>query len=433
MANPNQGIDNILRQVVTYNESNLALLLNSFAFIAKTNKKFKNFNDNIPMNLGSTVSFDLPPRFRTENSLKVDAFQPAIQRVAQLTVDQQANTSYDFSAQQFIFNVRDYLDKFGRAAVAELGSQIESDVAGVAESQTFRFYGNGVDQISSYLQLATALARFRNFGAARNDTMGFLSDLTYPAIVNSGLAQFALARNNKEAMSWEVGRFSNCDWYQSNLLKTHISGNVGENGTVLTVKSVTPAADGSVTEITFSGAGASDADAVKKFDKFQFVDGVSGFRDMRFLTFVGHKVSQEPVQFCAVADAASDAAGDVVVRFVPTAAEIGQGVGDFPPLNALQSPNQNINQQIKIGMQVTALPSHRCGLIMAGNPLFLGMPKLPEEVPFPTSVAQDPDSGASIRQYYGSLFGANTRGMVHDCIWGKVLVPEYAMMVALPL
>jgi hypothetical protein len=70
---------------------------------------------------------------------------------------------------------------------------------------------------------------------------------------------------------------------------------------------------------------------------------------------------------------------------------------------------------------------------MAGNPLFLAMPKLPEEVPYPTSVQQDPDSGASIRQYYGSLFGQNQRGMVHDIIWGRTLVDEYALMVALPI
>jgi len=84
-------------------------------------------------------------------------------------------------------------------------------------------------------------------------------------------------------------------------------------------------------------------------------------------------------------------------------------------------------------MQVTVLPSHRCGLIMSGDPLFLAMPRLPEEVPYPTAATTDPDSGASLRTYYGSLFGQNQRGMVTDVIWGSTLVDEYAMMVALPL
>lgn len=411
---------NILQQVITYNESGLALLLNSFAFLSTSNMKFQRFNDDIPKNLGDTVSFDLPPRFTTTASLVV-TFQSAVQRVQQLTVDKQASTAYEFTAQQFIFNVRDYMQVFGKSAIAELGTQVESDVASLAETNTFRFYGDGTTPISTYLQLANALAFFRNFGSAKENTKGYLSDLTFPSIINSGLNQFALDRNNKEAMSWEIGRFSNCEWFQSNLLKTHTAGTEGNAGTVLTVASVVTDANGGVIQITFSGTtSASDPNSVKAYDKFQFNDGVSGFPNVRFLTFIGHLPSQSPVQFRATADAASTAGSQVTVNI-------------YPALQAASGQSQNITSPIVPGMQVSVLPTHRCGLIMSGNPLFLAMPKLPEEVPYPTSVAQDPDSGASIRQYYGSLFGQNQRGMVHDIIWGRTLVDEYAMMVALPL
>lgn len=43
---------NILQQVITYNESGLALLLNSFCFLSTSNKKFIGFNDSVPKNLG---------------------------------------------------------------------------------------------------------------------------------------------------------------------------------------------------------------------------------------------------------------------------------------------------------------------------------------------------------------------------------------------
>lgn len=411
---------NILQQVITYNESNLALLLNSFAFISTSNMKFQRFNDDIPKNLGDTVSFDLPPRFTTTNSLVV-SFQSAEQRVQQLTVNKQASTAYEFTAQQFIFNVRDYMNTFGKSAIAEIGTQVESDVSSLAETNTFRFYGDGVTPISTYLQLANALAFFRNFGAAKDNTMGYLSDLTFPQIINSGLNQFAPMRNDREAMSWEIGAFSNCKWYQSNLLKTHTAGTEGNAGATLTVVSVVTNVDGGVTQITFSGAtAASDPDSIKAYDKFQFSDGVAGQTDLRFRTFIGHVVSQCPVQFRATADAASTGGSQVTVNI-------------YPALQASAGKNQNINTPIVAGMQVTVLPDHRCGLIMAGNPLFLAMPKLPDEVPYPTSVQQDPDSGASIRQYYGSLFGQNQRGMVHDIIWGRTLVDEYALMVALPV
>jgi len=410
---------NVLQTVQTYNDSNLALLLNSYAFIGTANMKFKDF-DRIEKNLGDSVTFDLPPRYTTSGTL-VASFQNSEQRVATLTVGEAANVAYEFSAQEFIFNVRDYMDKFGKSAVAEIGTVIESDVAGVAETSPFRFYGDGVNAISSYGQLANALAYFRDFSAAKEDTKGYLDNLTIPGVVNTGLNQFVPNKNEREMMSWELGSFSRCDWYESNLLPVHTAGTEGQQGSTLTVVSTTKNAAGAITAITFSGTNAAgDADSVKLHDSFQFSDGVSGQENMRFLTFIGHKVSQSPVQFRATANAASTGGSQVTVSV-------------YPPLQPTAGAEQNINQDIVAGMQCTVLPSHRCGLIYSGKALFMGMPRLPEEVPFPTAISQDPDSGAAIRMYYGSLFGQNQRGIVHDVIFGKVLVPEYSMKIALPL
>lgn len=414
MAVPN----NILQQVQTYQESNLAYLQNLNCFVATANTKFKNF-EKLTANLGDTVTFDLPPRFTVAQSL-VATFQSADQRVQNLTVDQAINVSYAFTAQQFIFNVEDYMEKFGKSAIMEMSAVIEADIAKLCVTNTYRFYGDGVTQINSYGQLAAALAMFRNYGAAKDNTKFYLSDIAQSAIVNTGLNQFATERNNKSANSWDVGDFDRASFYISNLLPVHTSGTVGQDGTVLTVLSVTTDANGAVTSITFSGAGTSDASAVKNYDKFQFSDGVGSFPNLRYLTFIGHLVSSNPVQFRATADAASDGSGHVTVNV-------------FPPLQATAGNTQNLNAAIQVGMQVTALPSHRAGLICAGNPLFIGMPMLPEEVPFPTANEIDPDTAVSLRMYYGSLFGQNQRGMIHDAIWGKTLVDEYSMSVIFPL
>lgn len=414
MAVPN----NILQQVQTYQLSNLAYLQNLNCFVATANTKFKNF-EKLTANLGDTVTFDLPPRFTTAASL-VATFQSADQRVENLTVDKAINVSYAFTAQQFIFNVEDYMEKFGKSAVMEMSAEIEADVATVCVEAPYRFYGDGVTQINSYGQLAAALAMFRNYGAAKDNTKFYLSDIAQSAIVNTGLNQFVPNRNDEIANSWDVGDFDRASFYVSNLLPVHTAGTVGEDGTVLTVVSVVKDANDAVIQIVFSGAGASDADAVKEFDKFQFSDGVSGQTNLRYLTFIGHKVSSNPVQFRATADAASTGGGQVTVDV-------------YPPLKASAGNTRNLNVEIQAGMQVTALPSHRAGVITAGNPLFLGMPMLPEEVPFPTGNEIDPDTAVSIRMYYGSLFGQNQRGMVHDAIWGKKLVPEYSMSVIFPL
>ena len=412
MAVPN----NILQQVQTYQLSNLAYLQNLNCFVATANTKFKNF-EKLTANLGDTVTFDLPPRFTTAASL-VATFQSADQRVENLTVDKAINVSYAFTAQQFIFNVEDYMEQFGKAAVMEMSAEIEADIATVCVEAPYRFYGDGTTPINSYGQLAAALAMYRNYGAAKDNTKFYLSDIAQSAIVNTGLNQFATDRNNKSANSWDVGDFDRAAFYVSNLLPVHTAGTIGEDGTVLTVVSVVKDANDAVIQIVFSGAG-TDADAVKEFDKFQFSDGVSGQPNLRYLTFIGHKVSSNPVQFRATANSASSA-GNVTVDV-------------YPPLKASQGNTRNLNFEIAAGMQVTALPSHRAGMITAGNPLFLGMPMLPEEVPFPTGNEVDPDTGVSLRMYYGSLFGQNQRGMIHDAIWGKKAVPEYVMSVIFPL
>jgi hypothetical protein len=411
---------NILQQVITYQMSSLAYLDNLNCFISQSNKKFKNFEKEVA-NLGDTVSFDLPPRMTASNSL-VATFQPADQRVQNLVCANAKSASYAFTAQQFLFNVEDYMEKFGKSAVREVGAQVEANVAANCVTNTFRFFGDGVNPINSFTQLANALALFRNFGSVAGRAKGFLADTSVPNIVGSGLNQFALDRNNKLAMSWELGEFSNCDWYISNLLPVHIAGSEGNNATTLTVVSVTQnGPNGEIDSITFSGTfAASDPNSVLQYDKFQFQDGVAGQPNMRYLTFIGHLPSSNPVQFAATANAASTGGSQVTVFVTPL-------------LQASMTNDQNLNNQIVAGMQVKVLPSHRAGMIYAGDPLFLAMPRLPNQTPFPTGNEVDPKTGVTIRMYWGTLFGQNQQGFVHDVIWGSTLVPEYAMALIFPL
>lgn len=411
---------NFLQQVQTYNMSGLAFLLNYGCFIHTSNKKFKDFNK-MSANLGDTVTFDLPPRYVTTPSL-VAQFQPSEQRVQTLTVNNPVSTSYAFTSEQFIFNVEEYMRRFGRAAVAEIGTEVESGVARLAETQPYRFFGDGVTQISSGGQLAQMLAQFRTYGYAHQDICVYLSDLAVPQIVNSMQNQFTLERNDENAMSWMVGDWMGVKYYQSNLLPVHEAGSVGNNDDLLTVVSTNDPTGNNITQITFSGASVpSDADAIKKFDSLFFVDNVTGFPNQRYLTFVGHKPSGAPVQLKVTADAASTAGGNVTVNIEPALVAT--------PGN----PNQNISNNIVAGMQARVLPSHRCGLVVGGDALYVAMPQLPKQEPFPTDNTVDDDSGASLRLTYGSIFGQNQMGFIHDTIWGATLPGEYAMKIAFPL
>jgi len=429
---------NILQQVQTYQRSGLALLLNLCCHISTANTKFKDF-DKIQANLGSTVTFDLPPRATTTAGL-VAAFQPAVQRVLQLVCDQANNSSFAVTSQQRIFNLEkgeeDYMRVFGKSFIAELANYVEGNVAqnwasGVVSqidgttntySGPYRFFGNGSTALSSYQQLAQAIMFFKNYGAVAEGIKVYLPDTVVPSIVGNGLNQFVPNRNDDIAMSWEVGDFGTplVKYYQSNLMPIHVSGNTGVNNQTLTVVSTNDPTGQNVTQITVSGATASDASAVFAGDMFQFADGVSGQPNMRYLTFIGHQQSANPVQFRATASAAASAGGNVTISITPA-------------LNWAGGANQNLNNPIAAGMQLLAFPSHRCGGILGGEALYLAMPQLPEQSPYDTANEFDPETGCSLRLTYGSLFGQNQTGMIYDETHGSVIVPEYSMRFMIPL
>ena len=411
--------DNNFQNVSTFNKSLLAQLQNQYCFIDNSNSRYKNF-ETIKGQLGSTVTFDSPPQVTTVNSLNA-SFQSLVQKVHTLTVDQPISSSFEVTDIESIFNMKpmDYMKVFGASAVTEIGSQIEADIATLAETSTYRFYGDGLTPINSTGQLAEAMAYHRTFGAAKNNCKGYLQDIAASSIINDNFNYFVLDRNERQYMSWEIGNAVNTDWYQSNLLKRHNSGSEGNEGTTLTVVSTVKNSDGAVISITFSGASApSDPDSIKAFDKCKFLDTAS--RKLRFVTYFGHKPCAAPVQFAATADAASTAGSQVTISI-------------NPPLQAASGQGQNITSDIVPGDTISVLPDHICGLITCGDPLFLAMPKLGTKSPYETSSITDPDSGISLRMYAGATFGKSQDGIVHDAIWGKTLVSDYTTMIAFPV
>lgn len=439
--------DNILQQVQTYQRSSLGLLQNLCCFVSTANTKFKDF-EKIQANLGSSVTFDTPPRATTSAGLVV-SWQPAIQEVETLTCDQAFNSSFTVTAQQRIFNLEkgedEYIEVFGKSFLTELANEVEGNLAlntisavpvmtvnsqgqsvptGAyhTESGPFRYFGDGVTQLTSYNQLAQMIMLFKNYGSVSHGIKVYLPDTVYPPIVGTGLNQFAPERNNEIAMSWEIGEFGTprVKYYQSNLLPIHYAGDVGENGTVLTLVSTNDPTGQNVTQLTFSGASASDLNAIKMGDMFQFNDGVSGFRNLRYLTYIGHKVSANKVQNRVIADAASNASGNVTVTLAW-------------PLNWAGGQTQNLNQALQPGMQVTFLPSHKAGMVVGGDAFYIAMPQLPDQRPFDTANEYDPETAVSLRMTYGSILGANQKGIIYDETHGSLVVKQYSMRVIVPL
>jgi P22 coat protein - gene protein 5 len=408
--------NNLLIDVQTWQPASTARMINTCALIYLANKKFNNFED-FKGNRGSTVTFDLPLKFNSEESLAITTWQPTVQRQQALTVDREKSVACEFSNPETIYNVADYMERVGEAAAIELGSVIEADVGQTIIEHTYRAYGDGVTSISSFQQLAEAAAKFRNTGAPKSELCGIIPDTISPAIVGSGLNQFAPIRNNEIANSWQIGNFSNVDWYTSNLLPIHTAGTVGDAQKTLVVVGINPA--GTQLSMTITGDTGADADAIKKNDILTFKP-TSG---LRYLTEYGHHPSMQAVQVRAVSDAAAVAGtpSTIVVNIFPALI--------VDPTDALR----NINKAVTAGMELTVAKSHVAGMLFHKSSLMLAMAKLPNQSPFPTSNAVDKNTGAAMRLYHGTKFAENLTGFVHDALIGYTLIDANAQRLIIPL
>lgn len=413
---------NTLQAVQTYQKSGLAYLQNQYAGIATANTKFKDFQ-NFTGQLGSTVTFDRPSRFLAVPGLVANGnWQAAAQLVQSLSCNQSSNIPFAFTNQEYLFNAEPYVPMFTESAIAELGSFIESNIMGVAESNTYRTYGSftiaggasTMDEINSFGQLAKSLTNYQDFGCPKGMVKYYLPLTAESDIVNSGLNQFAIDRNNEMAMDWMVGKFGIADFYSSNLLPIHTAGTIGNTGADITVVMI----DVTGTQIT---ATTTIGGTFKAGDILQFSDGVSGQPNMRFLTYVGHKACAQKVQVRVTEDATADGAGGVVLKIFPAL------------ISDAADANKNINNPVASGMKLKAFPDHRCGYVVGGDARYLAMPRLPDQDPFKTANDYDDESACSIRVTSGTVFGQNERGIIADAIWGTTMVDDYAMRVAFPV
>jgi hypothetical protein len=412
--------DNFLQNVQTYQQSDLGPLYICNPLIFTANTMFDDFQ-NFSGQLGDTVTFDKPLKFVGSDSLIAD-FEPITQRVQSLKVDKAFNVPIQGNAQQFIFNIDAYMDRIGLPAIRRIGGRVSQDVATLAETNTYRCYGDGRSPINSFAQLDQALEGMRDYGDPGYPTRGYLPNTVISAIINSGINQFVPGRNEEIAQSWMLGDFAQCSWHRVTNMPKHISGAFGEidpSTLALTISSVS--ADGS--SLTFTSAGGTESKAFAAYDIITIDpnNAVGAF----FLQFTQFNTTSQKIQVAVQADAASSG-GTVTVSVYPA---LVSGV-DKPSDNA---KNINVSLADLVGATATVTASHNVGFIVGGNALFLAMPRLPDQYPFPSSQEVDEETGISMRVYYGNIPTQNVMGLVHDVIWGKTLVPEYAMRLAFPL
>lgn len=356
-------------------------------------------------------------------------FEGIIDRFDEVAVNQQASASLALTDSQVLYETKgpvsvDEAAKAGfngylKPKLREIGQFINNNVIDVARTKTWRYYGSPSTPINTYNQLVKGVNRLRLYGSTGEMAKAFLPMSVIPDIIQNGMSDFATKRNDSDAYNWELSTSYRTDWFECDFMPQQEAGNVGKDGLTLTVVSVATDANGGVTSITFSGAGASDNDAIKAGDKFTFQDNVSGHPNLRMVQFVGHGTIMHPVQNCVVSNAASDGSGIVTVTLVE-------------PLQGSAGQLQNINHSIVAGMQVKFEGDHTVGFVMQGNPLLVAMADLPSKNPFSSASVRDPDTGVSLRLTYGSAAFTDETGWAYNALYGKGLDGDNVLAYLFP-
>lgn len=417
--------DNVVQNVQTYQLTQIAWLLLENFLIKNSNRHF----DNLPSfkgQLGSTVTFNREPQAIFTNGTIVPQLQPIIQNKLSLSIDQQGNSSFDLPPLDQYFNIdpTNWMPNVETSALKEMGTAVEVFL-GNAMQGCFRFYGDGVTPINSAQQLAEIVEYFEEFGASNIDMKAVLPSYIYPQFAATMLQEFALKRNDELAhYSWYKGEYNDCSWGKSKLLPTHVAGTAGAGAIPLTVVSTNDPTGQNITQITFSGSIGTDPNCIKKNDKLVFVDGVGSFTNLRYLSYHGHfPLVKNKVTMCAASDAASTS-GTVTVTLT------------HPLCSVSGLAQNNINAAIEAGMQVNVMPSHKVGLIMSGNPLYLAMPAANTWIdasPFAQSSVIDEETGISVTLYQGWDINRATRITSMPIIYGAQIEPLNAMVILIPL
>ena len=409
---------NNLIDVATYADRATPFLANTNPWLGASNSKYTGISG-IPGQLGATALIKTPIQTTVTRSLKYNT-QGWNQQYKSITIDSQYSDSIAVSTTQYIFNVEDFLQDTARPMISNIGTAIGSDASQLAVSNTYRFFGSTSIPFTSQNDLGRAVAAFRNYGAAPMGTKGFLYDNTVADIIAGQSNAFTPSLNDEYVNSWELGKFAQTDWMSTNIMATHIAGTEGNAGSTLTVVSTTLDADNRVTAITFSGTdSATDADSIKKWDKLYFVPNAT-YPAPYYKVYNGDVVSGNVVQMRAEADAA--ASGSQVT------------VNIYPPLSASNGAYpSNINTTIVPGMTVKVLASHKAGLLYSGDALYVAVPPLPDQDPFQSKVATDPDSGLSLMFSGGWLLGQAQYTFGYSCVAGYTLIDQMAMCLVQPL
>ncbi len=376
---------------------------------------------------GDKFSVKIPTRLSVQSGLTFDAsaagFGDYQERQMTISADQKKFVPYAISTpERATFNEKGLLNTNAKSALENIATEMDAFAAERVAFTGYRAFGDfnvQADQMTTVGEVTNASAIFRSFGACEASYYT-VPDGVGAKIVQSGLQQFTIDRNNELAMKGELGKLNgvrNMTFMESNVLPVHIAGTAsvrtvnfsdGYNITAVVVtapsNNVTSSQAGT-TVISLSGGTNGDTIVLNDMIDIGFLNTAN---PLLFQTFNGYKTSEQKVQG-RVTVGGTFAGGILDITIEPALT--------FDATNV--DPTRNLNRAIINGTDTLRVAkSHRAGLIYHGMYGAFVCPPLGDEDPYKTGYIKLPEIPISCRSYYGAVLGAATKVFIHDVIYG---------------
>jgi hypothetical protein len=349
-------------------------------FIATANRKYDGLFTDQTYDAGDTVNIRLDNQFLVKRGDTVTAGDVK-ETSLPLTLQELYSVPVEYSTVDLSTKLRrnTWMDRVFKPAVRALVSDVNKDIASLAETQTYIHSGTPATSVATFLAIDTLGAILTERGVMPNQdwycTLNPRDSSTLKAALQNS---FNTTLNTEISLRSQLGRLSYFDMMVDQSIAVH---------TPDTTSIGTPVVNGAVSSgsiINMSGLTPSTAGIVKAGD----VISIAGVQSVNRVT---RQSTGQDMQWVVTADADSDVSGDIEVHVSPAI------------ISDTANPNRNVTNAVPNAAAVTfngtnaARNPHKINLAYTQSALSVVTPPLaPLDSP-ESSVFKDPKTGLSLR------------------------------------
>lgn len=349
-------------------------------FIATANRKFDGLYTDQTYDPGNTVNIRLDNQFIvkrgdtvTAGDIKETSLPLTLQELYSVPV---TYTTTDLSTE---LRRNTWMDRVFRPAVRSLVSDVNKDIAALAETQTYIHSGTPATAIATFAAVDINGAILIERGV--QDTQDWYTTLNPrdSSTLKSALQNsFNTTLNSQISLKSQMGNLSYFDMFVDQSIAVH-TPSTDAIGAPVVKADVT-----SGTTLTISGLTASKTGIIKAGD----VISIAGTQSVNRVT---RQSTGQDIQYVITADANSDSSGDASVTIFPEV------------ITDTTNPNRNVTNKLTLGEVITfngtnaARNPHKINLAYTASALSVVTPPLaPLDTPEST-VFKDTKTGLSLR------------------------------------